>query len=61
MIGITFFFGAVALGTLAQRRGPPPAPIFIVRAEPFERSPRSDSGLSLVILLVVIAGAIWVL
>jgi hypothetical protein len=61
MIGIVFFFGAVILSTVAQRGGAPPAPIFFVRAEPLERLPGSDAGISLVMLLLVIGVAVWLL
>lgn len=61
MFGIMFFFGAVALSTIAQRPGAPPAPVLIVRAEPLEKLPGSDPGVSLFILLLVIGAAIWLL
>lgn len=59
MIGVVFFFGAVALSTIAQRQSPPPAPVFVVRAEPFEKLPASDAGMSLIVLILVISAAIW--
>lgn len=61
MIGIAFFFGAVALSAVDQRNAPPPAPVFVFRAEPLERLPVSDAGPSLVVLLLVIGAAIWFL
>lgn len=61
MIGIIFLLGAVGLSMIAQRQGPPPAPVFIVRAEPIERLPASDAGPSLVLLILVIGAAIWLL
>lgn len=61
MIGFVFLLGGVILSTIAQRSGPPPAPIFVVRAEPLERASAGDSGFSLVILLAVIGLALWLL
>ena len=61
MIGIVFFFGAVILSTVAQRGGAPPAPVIFIRAEPLERLPASDAGPSLIVLLLVIAVAVWLL
>lgn len=61
MIGIVFFFGAVILSTVAQRGGAPPAPVVFIRAEPLERLPASDAGPSLIVLLLVIAVAVWLL
>jgi hypothetical protein len=61
MIGIVFFFGAVILSTVAQRSGPPAPPVFVVRADSLERGPASESGLSIFVLLLVIAAAIWLL
>jgi hypothetical protein len=59
MFGIVFFFGTVILSTVAQRGSQAPAPILFVRAEPVERLPASDAGISLVILMLVIAAAVW--
>ncbi len=61
MIGMIVLVGGVILSTIAQRNAPPPAPVIVVRAEPLERVPAGDSGLSLVILLAVIAAAAWLL
>lgn len=61
MFGVLFFFGAVALSMVTQRGGPPPSPIFVVRAEPVEKLAGADAGWSLVILLAVIGAAIWLL
>lgn len=61
MIGFVVLLGGVILSTITQRGGPPPVPVFLVRAEPLERAPAGDSGFSLVILLAVIALALWAL
>jgi hypothetical protein len=61
MFGIVCFFGAVILSTVAQRGSAPQAPVIFVRAEPLERLPASDAGLSLIILLLVIGVAVWML
>lgn len=61
MVGMIVLVGGVVLSTIAQRSGPPPAPVFVVRAEPLERASAGDSGFSLVILLAVIAAAVWLL
>lgn len=61
MIGIAFFFGAAALSMIAQRHGPPQLPVLVVPREAFERAPVGDNGFSIVILLAVIAAAVWFL
>ena len=59
MFGIVFFFGAVALSMVAQRNSPPQAPILVVRAESLDKAASSDTGFSFVVLLFVIAAALW--
>ncbi|HMQ32611.1 MAG TPA: hypothetical protein PKD53_17905 [Chloroflexaceae bacterium] len=61
MVGMVVLVGGVVLSTIAQRNSPPPTPVFVVRAEPVDRLTGSDTGISLVILLAVIAAAVWLL
>jgi hypothetical protein len=60
VIGITIFFGVVALSAIAQR-ATPPAPVIYLKAEPVERRDQGDGGLGLILVLLAILGAIWLL
>ncbi len=62
LIGLGLAVLAAALSTIPRRpASPPPAPIFIIRADPVERTPNSDTGAGLLVLLLVIGLAIWLL
>lgn len=61
MFGIVFLFGAVALSMVSQRHSPPPTPVFILRPDSLEKTASGSSGIEFLVLLLVIAGAIWLL
>jgi hypothetical protein len=62
LIGIAVFFGVAALSTVAQRNGPPVAPVIVVRAEQVkERGEHGDAGFGIFLLFAVIVAAVYLL
>jgi hypothetical protein len=63
IMGITIFFGIAALSTIAQRNGPPVAPVIVVRAEQIrDRSgEQSDGGFGIFLLFAAIVAAVYLL
>lgn len=62
LIGIAVFFGVAALSTVAQRNGPPAAPVIVVRAEQVkERGEQDDAGFGIFLLFAVIVAAVYLL